>query len=343
MQSAGRVSHGQGSRAPAPAVAVATWDLLGRNCTARTNACLYCPAVPRRRRWARRPRLVSGTTGPSRTNASRCPSSSCVSSSFRRCTTTRCVPGGTCVLRMAAGLPHDERRWQPPLQPRPATLSRELRRCGTSRVAWLPASATPRAARRWPTGPAHPSSIPWQSCHACFALRRASRARCACCACCTRACHACSHPASRPRARPQVLVVIGETGSGKTTQMTQYLAESGYTSNGKIGCTQPRRVAAMSVAKRVSEEVGCRLGEEVGPAGPLGAEVWGEGEAAAGGCALQASDLAAWRRRSRPCAVSRWLWPCRQRCQGAAAHIALPGPRRSDTPSDLRTAQASRR
>lgn len=62
----------------------------------------------------------------------------------------------------------------------------------------------------------------------------------------------------------QVLVVIGETGSGKTTQMTQYLAEAGYTSKGRIGCTQPRRVAAMSVAKRVAEEVGCRLGEEVG-------------------------------------------------------------------------------
>lgn len=53
----------------------------------------------------------------------------------------------------------------------------------------------------------------------------------------------------------QFLVVIGETGSGKTTQMTQYLAEAGYTSRGKIGCTQPRRVAAMSVAKRVAEEV----------------------------------------------------------------------------------------
>ena len=62
----------------------------------------------------------------------------------------------------------------------------------------------------------------------------------------------------------QILVVIGETGSGKTTQMTQYLYEEGYCVKGKIGCTQPRRVAAMSVAKRVSEEFGCRLGEEVG-------------------------------------------------------------------------------
>ncbi|XP_034203583.1 probable pre-mRNA-splicing factor ATP-dependent RNA helicase DEAH5 [Prunus dulcis] len=62
----------------------------------------------------------------------------------------------------------------------------------------------------------------------------------------------------------QVLVVIGETGSGKTTQVTQYLAAVGYTTMGKIDCTQPRRVAAMSVAKRVAEEFGCRLGEEVG-------------------------------------------------------------------------------
>lgn len=52
--------------------------------------------------------------------------------------------------------------------------------------------------------------------------------------------------------------MIGETGSGKTTQMTQYMAEMGFTSSGIIGCTQPRRVAAMSVAKRVAEEFGER-------------------------------------------------------------------------------------
>ena len=62
----------------------------------------------------------------------------------------------------------------------------------------------------------------------------------------------------------QILIVVGDTGSGKTTQLTQYLAEAGYANEGMIGCTQPRRVAAMSVAKRVAEEVGCRLGEEVG-------------------------------------------------------------------------------
>lgn len=61
-----------------------------------------------------------------------------------------------------------------------------------------------------------------------------------------------------------IVIVVGETGSGKTTQLTQYLHEDGYTRYGMVGCTQPRRVAAMSVAKRVSEEIGTNLGEEVG-------------------------------------------------------------------------------
>ncbi|PSN46456.1 Pre-mRNA-splicing factor ATP-dependent RNA helicase PRP16 [Blattella germanica] len=61
-----------------------------------------------------------------------------------------------------------------------------------------------------------------------------------------------------------VVIIVGETGSGKTTQLTQYLHEDGYSRYGMIGCTQPRRVAAMSVAKRVSDEMGTHLGEEVG-------------------------------------------------------------------------------
>jgi pre-mRNA-splicing factor ATP-dependent RNA helicase DHX38/PRP16 len=62
----------------------------------------------------------------------------------------------------------------------------------------------------------------------------------------------------------KILVIVGETGSGKTTQLTQYLKEEGYCANGIIGCTQPRRVAAVSVAKRVSEEMNVELGGEVG-------------------------------------------------------------------------------
>eukprot|EP00970_Alexandrium_tamarense_P011621 scaffold2552_cov172-Alexandrium_tamarense.AAC.20 len=85
-----------------------------------------------------------------------------------------------------------------------------------------------------------------------------------------------------------IVIVVGETGSGKTTQLTQvsysllvadmllscprlltcllfiirqYLMEEGYTEYGIVGCTQPRRVAAMSVAKRVSEEVAAMVEE----------------------------------------------------------------------------------
>ncbi|KAK0730627.1 P-loop containing nucleoside triphosphate hydrolase protein [Lasiosphaeris hirsuta] len=62
----------------------------------------------------------------------------------------------------------------------------------------------------------------------------------------------------------QVVIVVGETGSGKTTQLTQFLYEDGYGKTGMIGCTQPRRVAAMSVAKRVAEEMEVKLGGAVG-------------------------------------------------------------------------------
>lgn len=62
-----------------------------------------------------------------------------------------------------------------------------------------------------------------------------------------------------------VLIIIGQTGCGKTTQLPQYLYESGWASGGSvIACTQPRRVAATSVATRVAAEAGSILGEEVG-------------------------------------------------------------------------------
>ena len=62
----------------------------------------------------------------------------------------------------------------------------------------------------------------------------------------------------------QVIVVAGETGSGKTTQLPKMCLEAGLALRGKIGCTQPRRVAALSVSKRVAEELGVAWGREVG-------------------------------------------------------------------------------
>ncbi|KAL2041134.1 hypothetical protein N7G274_006078 [Stereocaulon virgatum] len=62
-----------------------------------------------------------------------------------------------------------------------------------------------------------------------------------------------------------VTIVVGQTGSGKTTQIPQFLDQAGWCEDGKvIGVTQPRRVAASTVATRVAEEMGCKLGEEVG-------------------------------------------------------------------------------
>lgn len=60
-------------------------------------------------------------------------------------------------------------------------------------------------------------------------------------------------------------IVVGETGSGKTTQIPQYLKEAGWADGGRvIACTQPRRLAVQTVASRVAEEMDVKLGEEVG-------------------------------------------------------------------------------
>ena len=72
----------------------------------------------------------------------------------------------------------------------------------------------------------------------------------------------------------QVVIITGETGSGKSTQIPQLLYRNGYVGIGKmisrflkkggIAVSQPRRVAATTLARRVSDEMHCTLGKEVG-------------------------------------------------------------------------------
>ena len=62
----------------------------------------------------------------------------------------------------------------------------------------------------------------------------------------------------------QVTIIAGETGSGKTTQIPKMCLELGLGDNGLIGHTQPRRLAARTVAERIAEELGVEIGQEVG-------------------------------------------------------------------------------
>ena len=62
----------------------------------------------------------------------------------------------------------------------------------------------------------------------------------------------------------QVVVVAGETGSGKTTQLPKLLLQAGFGVRGSIAHTQPRRLAARTVANRIADETGCELGKGVG-------------------------------------------------------------------------------
>lgn len=77
--------------------------------------------------------------------------------------------------------------------------------------------------------------------------------------------HSCKSQILETVRRNQVTIVVGETGSGKTTQIPVFLYEDGYADSGRrIGVTQPRRIAATSVAEFVAKQVGTELGDKVG-------------------------------------------------------------------------------
>jgi HrpA-like RNA helicase len=62
----------------------------------------------------------------------------------------------------------------------------------------------------------------------------------------------------------KIVIIIGDTGSGKSTKVSQFLIKLLNFANSKIGCTQPRRIAAMSVAKYVAYDTNTKLGDFVG-------------------------------------------------------------------------------
>ena len=62
----------------------------------------------------------------------------------------------------------------------------------------------------------------------------------------------------------QVIVVCGTTGSGKTTQLPKAALLEGFGRAGRIGCTQPRRIAASALARRLAAETSCTCGREIG-------------------------------------------------------------------------------
>ena len=62
----------------------------------------------------------------------------------------------------------------------------------------------------------------------------------------------------------QIIILGGETGSGKTTQLPKIALQLGCGAKGRIGCTQPRRIAATAMARRLAQELHCTCGKEVG-------------------------------------------------------------------------------